>query len=57
MSLDEVKELLGTPNSVSKMLDTYLIQWNYTSSSGGYYIAMSFNSDFKLIKIDSIFKS
>ncbi len=57
MSLDEVKELLGTPNSVSEMLNTYLIQWNYTSSSGGYHIAMSFDYNFKLIKIDSVIKT
>lgn len=57
MTLDEVKLLLGTPTSVSEMVNDYLIQWQYTSSSGAYHIAMSFDYDLKLIKIDSIYKS
>lgn len=57
MTLDEVKLLLGNPNSVSEMINYYFIQWQYTSSSGAYHIAMSFDYDLKLIKIDSIYKS
>ena len=57
MTLDEVKLLLGSPNSVSEMINYYFIQWQYTSSSGAYHIAMSFDYDLKLIKINSIYKS
>ena len=57
MTLVEVKLLLGSPNSVSEMINYYFIQWQYTSSSGAYHIAMSFDYDLKLIKIDSIYKS
>ena len=52
MTLDEVKLLLGSPNSVSEMINYYFIQWQYTSSSGAYHIAMSFDYDLKLIKIN-----
>lgn len=57
MSVEEVKKLFGVPSSVSDMSGYYLIQWQNITSGGGYHLSLSFDYNFKLTKINSIYKN
>ena len=57
MAYEDVCRILGmSATSIHKMIDSYFIQWNRTTSGHAFHICMKFDWDYKLIEITSITK-